>query len=225
MTRQQLSTYFKRLVKVYLAALKTDSEKLIDTAIELGYNDFIGAVPWAFREKHTTLTTTGSQETVDLPDDFDGIISLTEHTSASGFKLQKYAVDQYDHLIPYSGGQSENTPKIYKVYYDGEEGVWQLALYPTPDSAISLYLSYQTMGDGAEIPAKYIGGLTAGIAQYLFIPGSKEWNGAHMAFLSEVERLKMADDPDAGTITKVLDASDVAPSWDFEEYVTRSGNV
>lgn len=222
MTNKELENYFKRLAKVYLKQKNVDFTGLIDFAIMAGRDDFWGEYPWAFKEKHDTVTTTESQETVDLPVDFEGVVSVVEQTSTPGFKLQKYETDEYDRLIPHSTGQNESTPKVYKVYYDKTEGLWRLALYPTPNAAISLYLTYHTIADNGEIPKKYIGGLTAGIAQYLFIPGSQGWLGAHQAFLSQVERLALMDNPDVGPVTKVLDSSDEPKlnigNW-FEEYI------
>ena len=219
MTNKQLKDYFARLAKVWLKEKNVDFTELIDSALVSGRDEFWGAAPWAFKERHVTLTTTESQETVNLPDDFEGIVSVIERETSTGFKLQKYTPDEYDRLVPDSAGQSEGDPKIYKVFYNIEEGLWQLALYPTPSSAISLYLTYHTMEDGGTIPKKYIGGLVAGIAQFLFIPGSTQWMGAHNAFLAQIERLKTIDDPDVETIGRFLDASDQPKEWDFEEYM------
>ena len=220
MTNKELGDYFKRLAKVYINQGKgSDMKGLIESALITGREDFWGAVPWAFKEKHTTVTASASSETVDLPDDFEGLVSVIERDSSNGFKLQKFGSDEYDRLVPYSSGLSENTPDIYKVYFDGEEGVWRLALYPTPSSATTLYLTYHTVEDGGRIPKKYIGGLVAGIAQYLFIPGSAEWNGAHTAFLSQIERLRMIDNPDVESLSRFLDNGDGPVTWEFEEYM------
>ena len=221
MTNKELNEYFVRLAKVYLKNSSKDMRKLVESAIESGRDEFWGAVPWAFKEKHVTITTTESTETVDLPDDFEGIVSVIEKSSNTGFKLQKYADDEYDRLIPDSTSLNEGTPSIYKVYYDREENLWRLALYPTPSAAISLYLTYHTMSESGAIPQKYIGGLVAGIAQYLYVPGTPSWAGAHNAFLSQVERLKQVDNPDVGSVTRILDSSDVptySTDW-FDEYV------
>lgn len=222
MTNDDLKDYFKRLAKIYLKQKGSDFEGLIDSALIAGRDEFWGEYPWAFKEKHDIVTTTESTEAVDLPDDFEGLVSVVEQTSTAGLKLMRYATDEYDRLIPYSTSRNEGTPKIYKVYYDKMEGKWRLALYPTPSAAISLYLTYHTIADNGEIPSKYIGGLTAGIAQYLFIPGSPEWLGARQAFLSQIERLVLMDNPDVGPVTRILDSSDApnlsVSNW-FEEYM------
>ncbi len=222
MTTQELKDYFKRLAKVYLKEAGTDMNKLVEQALESGREDFLGAAPWAFKERHDTITTTASTEAVNLPDDFEGLISVIEKDTNWGRKLQKYTPDEYDRLVPDSAGQSNNTPYAYKVYFDGSDDVWKLALYPTSSSAVTLYLTYHTMEEDGEIPNKYIGGLTAGIAQYLFMPGSERWTGAYNAFMSQIARLKLVDNPDVESISKMLDSSD-APNlnidnW-FEEYV------
>lgn len=219
MTNIELEKYFKRLAKVYLKEKGTDMNKLVDSALVSGREDFWGAVPWVFKEKHTTVTCTISQDYVDMPDDFEGLVSVIERDTNSGFKLQKYGADEFDRLVPYSTGQSENTPDIYKVYFDGEDEVWRLALYPTPSAATVLYLTYHTIEQGGVIPTKYIGGLTAGIAQYLFMPGSMEWNGAYNAFISQINRLKQVDTADIEGISRFQDAGDEPVDWNFEEYM------
>jgi len=220
MTKKELKDYFKRLVKVHIKEKSTDVNELIDSALISGLNDFWGAVPWAFKEKHTTISA--SSETVDLPDDFEGLISVVEKDSAVGSKLQKYSADEYDRLVPDSAGQNTGTPSAYKIYCD--EGIWKLALSPTPSAAITLYLTYQTIENGGAIPDKYIGGLIAGIAQYLFMPGSPQWNGAFTAFTAQIEKLKKADNPDIESISRVLDSGDGAIEWSLEEWM-RTGQV
>lgn len=219
MTTKELEAYFLRLAKVYLKEAGTDMSKLVKQAIESGRDDFWGAVPWAFKESHATITAKGSTEAVDLPDDFEGLVSVIEKDTTWGRKLQKYTPDEYDRLVPDSAGQSTNTPTSYKVYYDGSDEVWRLALYPTPSAATTLYLTYHTIEQSGEIPDKYIGGLTAGIAKYLFMPGSERWTGAYNAFVAEIARLKQIDNPDVESIGRFLDSSNEPIVWDFEEYM------
>jgi len=185
-------------------------KELIKQAIIDGKNDFRGAFPWAFKEVHDTVTTTASEETVELPDDFEGLLSVVEHTSISGYKLRKYAPDSYDRLVPDSESLYEGTPLMYKVYFDDD--VWKLSLYPTPNAAINLYITYHKMGD---IPDKYIGGLKAAIAKHLAWPGSAEWQGAEKAFITEVERLKQVDNPDVEGISHFNDSSDEPTEHDW----------
>ena len=219
MTLKKLENYFLRLAKVYLKETGTDMDKLVKQALVSGREDFLGAAPWAFKEKHDTITTTASTETVDLPEDFEGLISVIEKDTTWGRKLQKYTPDEYDRLVPDSAGQSNNTPYAYKVYFDGSDEKWKLALYPTSSSAVTLYLTYHTIEEGGEIPSKYIGGLTAGVAQYLFMPGSTEWTGAYNAFMSQIARLKLVDNPDVESIGRMLDGGNEIVEWDFEEYI------
>ena len=196
-----------------------DVSNLIDSAIDAGRHDFWGAAPWVFKENHTTVTTTESTETVDLPDDFDGLVSVVNHENTVGRKLSKLTPDEYSRMIPYAEGLSEGTPGFYKVYYDQSNAVWRLALYPVPDSEITLYVTYHTITVNGEIPNKYIGGLITGISKYLLLPGSQDWLAANQAFLMEIERLKQVDNVDVETIGRFLDSSDEPASWNFEEYV------
>mgnify|MGYP000951979417 CR=1 FL=1 len=207
MTRESLKEYFQQLLFAWKQMKGKDTEKLIDKAIALGYEDFWGSAPWAFKERHDTVTTTAATETVDLPSDFEGIVSLVERTSDDGRRLQKLSPDEYDRLIPYSADLSNDTPAYFKVYFDKADDVWKLALYPTPDAAISLHLTYHTIEDGGDIPAKYIGGLTAMIGKYLTMPGSIDRMGALSQANVEIERMKKIDGPNSETsVGRVLDA-------------------
>lgn len=219
MTKDELGKYFTRLAKVYLKEKGTDINELVKSALVSGQEDFLGAVPWAFKERHTTVTTTASTESVELPDNFDGLLSVVEKETSTGGKLTKYSPDEYDRLVPDSAGQNEGTPTAYKIYFDG---VWKLALSPTPSSAITLYITYHSL-DGY-IPNKFIGGLIATIAKYLYLPGSPEWNGAFSASVAEIERLKRVDTADVEGIGKVLDGGDGITEWSLEEYM-RTGQV
>ncbi len=222
MTTKKLVEYIKRLSFTHLKLKGKDMDKIVTFAVETGIDEFWGAVPWAFKKKKETITTTASQESVDLPEDFDGIISIVEKTTTNGMKLIKYEADKYDRLIPDSESQNEGTPKIFKIGYNGDDGVWQANLYPTPSDAISLYVTYHSIEEGGEIPDKYLGGLIATIAQYLFIPGSANWIGANQASITQIERLKLIDDPDVGPVTRILDSSDepdmINDNW-FDEYI------
>jgi hypothetical protein len=199
-------------------------DKLLKGAIKAGRSDFWGAYPWAFKEKYSTVTTTESQETVDLPDDLDSIISVREKTTTNGRKLVKYASDEYDRLIPSSGDLNEGTPQMYKIYYDSEDAVWKLAMYPTPSAAITLYLHYHTMSDNGTIPDKYIAGLTAAVGKYMSPPGSVVRTNAILEFNAEVERLKLTDNVDVEPISRFHDSSDEPRDFDWSEYYrVRSG--
>jgi hypothetical protein len=217
MTIKNLEEYFKMLLNVHSSKTGVDFNKLVTVAVTNGLDDFWGAVSWAFKEKHDTLTTTGSSETVNLPDDFEGLLSVVHHQDITGQKLIKMTPDEYDRMIPNSAGQNEGDPCYYKIYYD--EDTWKLSMYPTPDSAITLYLTYHTVENGGVIPDKYIGGLIATISKYIYMPGSKEWIGAQQASLMEIERLKSVDSPDIEKMGRFLDASDEPHEWDFEEYM------
>lgn len=217
MTTGNLEDYFKKLIFLWRKEKGKEINKFIKNIVAMGKNDFRGAYPWAFKETHGTITTTESSETVELPSDFEGLGGVVEHETLSGRKLRKYSPDMYDELVPYSEGLNEGTPQIYKIYYDDNDGVWKLALYPTPDSAISLYISYHVIGDN--IPDKFIGGIIAACGKYFYMPGSLERRAAIDEFEREVARLILVDSPDVEPISKVLDSADDPLNWSFSEYM------
>lgn len=210
MTTKELQSYFKNL---FFLVGKSDKKinDLIDDAILAGKEDFWTAAPWVFKEKHDTLTTTASTETVDLPDDFDGILSIRERTSANGQKLVKMTASQYDQMMPYSASHSEDTPRYYKVYYDDTDEIWKVALFPVPSAAISLYLTYMVMGDSSDSGKKYTAGIVAAVGKFLTMPGSVEKDKAILQFNAEIERLKSEDDPDKELPQRIMDSSNAMP--------------
>lgn len=213
-----LKAYFKKLY--FQQKGKKLDEDLLKMAIVAGKEDFWSSYPWAFKEKSKTVTTVSGTETVDLPEDFEGLINVRERTTTGGMKLTKLSPSEYDRLVPYSADTANYTPHTYKVYPDREDGRWRLALYPTPSAAISLYINYHVLEDGGAVPQKYIAALIAATTKYFFMVGSLNHTGAVNAFNLEVERLKLVDNVDVEEGGKMLDSSD-APNLEtnFSEYV------
>lgn len=221
METKELQAYFKaQFYQTKGQAAGKEDRKFITMAIKFGKKDFHGAYPWAFREKHGEITTTGSRSWVTLPDDLDGILSIREKTTSRGRKLTKYAPDEYDRLFPASETMSTDTPKVYKIYYDDEVNEWRLDMYPAPSAAITLYVDYQTLEQGGTIPDKYVGGLKIAIERFMIPLGNiNAWNLATIAFNAEIERLKVVDDIDVEGISKKQDSSDMPIPYSFSEYM------
>jgi len=207
-TTGELKDYYIQLLYVHRGEKTTGIEKLVDRAIIMGKNDFWSAYPWAFKEKHDTLTTAASTETVDMPGDFEGICSIRERESDNGRKLIRLGADEYDRRIPYSADLAQDKPAYYKIYFDAADNLWKAALYPTPNAAYTLYLTYHIIEDVGIIPEKYDAGLTAFVGKYIWLPGTAERQAAIEQSIIELERLKQVDDPDVETPTRFLDANE-----------------
>jgi len=213
-----VKAYFRKLY--FQEKAKKLDKKLLTITILAGKEDFWSAYPWAFKENTTTITTTDGQETVDLPYDFEGLLNVKERDTSDGFKLTKLSPSEYDRLIPYSEDLPNYIPHTYKVYYDRGNSTWRLALYPTPNGAITLYVSYHVLEDGGNIPQKYISALITSTAKYFFMPGSVSYGSAANAFDIEIEKLKKLENVDIEEAGKMLDSSD-APNLgvDWSEYM------
>jgi hypothetical protein len=211
MTSKELKTYFQTLFFVNTGKTDNKIDNLIDDAIIAGKEDFWAAAPWVFKEKHDTLTTTASSETVNLPEDFDGILSVREKTSTHGLKLVRMTASEYDRAIPYSGSHSEGTPRYYKVYYDDTDRIWKLALFPVSSAAISLYLTYMVLADSGDSSKKYTAGIIAAVGKYLTMPGSPEKDRAILQFKVEIERLEANDNPDKELPQKIMVPTETMP--------------
>jgi hypothetical protein len=213
-----LTEYFSKLyLRLDPKNKGKDFNDLLQDAITLGIRDFVASVPWAFRQKTDTVTTTVSSKTVEMPTDLDGLISITEHTTNNGRKLVKYGEDEFDRIIPDSESMNTGTPGIFKIYYNFEDGLWKIDVYPTPDAAISLYVSYIAMVDDS--PEKFYPGIVAAVGKYMNPPGSKERAECMVEMTAEVERLRAVDNVDVSPISRVRDSSDEPLAWDFEEYM------
>ncbi len=205
MNAKELRDHFKNLLAVRGGLKGKELEDLIKTAVRMGQYDFYNAYPWAFRETTDTITATSGQETVDLPENFIGLLTVREKDTTYGRLLIKLEPEVYDRLLPDSASRTNNKPKYFKVYYNGSDGVWQLALYPTPDTGITLYINYHKDYEGENIPDKYTAGVLAAIAKYLAVPGSQEYLTADTAFNIEVKRLyDITDNPDLTVPTTFL---------------------
>lgn len=190
----------------------------MEDAIIAGLDDFWASAPWVFKENSTTVSTTNGQETIDLPDDFAGLLSVRERETDDGRKLIKLSKSEYDRLVPYSADISNNTPAYYKLYYNSDDGVWKLALYPTPDAAIDLYINYHVIEVGGQVPEKYTAPLVAAVGKYIYMPGSEQRSATMNEFVAEVERIKREDDPDVEEPGKFLDAHEALQAREKKWY-------
>jgi hypothetical protein len=204
MTDQDIKDYFVRLMVATKTFSAKDATGIVDMALQAGKRDFSNSHNWTFRQKSDTVTTTAAQETVDLPTDFDGMLSVRERTTTDGRKLIELPADEYDRQIPYSADLTNDTPKYYKAAYDVNSGIWQLFLYPTPNAAISLYITYLT-SNVDNIPEKFLPALLSCIAKYIVLPGSKEhWSATNTAN-AEMARLIPMDTPSQSGISRMLE--------------------
>jgi hypothetical protein len=207
MREQDLRTNFEQLLLSQEGKKAGDVKRIVKTAVRNGILDFWGAYHWAFKEKSDSITTTENQEITNLPDDFAGIFSVDEHVTSNGRALVIMAPDEYDLQYPYVEGRAAGTPRYCKIFQD--DGVWKIAVFPKPDSAVTLNLRYHTIYQNGEIPDKYIGGVSTFSAKFLWLPGTPEYRAAVIAANSELERLKVVNDPEVGDISRILDSSDV----------------
>ena len=204
MTDKDVTDYFVQLMVASKNFTPKDARGVIDLALLAGKRDFMNANRWMFRRKADTLTTTAATETVDLPDDFDGMISVREKTTTDGRKLIELPSDEYDRQVPSSADLTNDTPKYYKIDYNAANGIWKLYLYPTPNAAISLYLSYLSSSIES-VPEKFLPAYMACIAKYIVLPGTKEhWSAINTAN-AEMARLIPMDTPSQSDVSKFLE--------------------
>jgi len=217
MTDKDVADYFVQLMVASKNFTPKDATGIMRLAQIVGKQDFINSHAWTFKQKTEILTTTAGTETVDLPSDFDGIISLIERTSTHGNKLLELPTDEYDRNIPYSTSLTNDTPKYYKVDYEANYGIWRLYLYPTPSAAISLYLSY--LSSSVEgVPEKFMPAYMACIAKYIVLPGSPEHMSATNTANMEIDRMILVDTPSHSEVSKILEEEEATQPRNYKWY-------
>jgi hypothetical protein len=156
-----------------------------------------GAYHWQFRRKEEPLVLTGSQEYVDLPDDFHSFKALTwADGTDEGWPLTYQAEDVYEYENPNPAAIAAGQPKSVKVVFDGTTDKWRIYMTPIPDSAYSPSLIYfRKFGAISEIPMGFEKMLVAACYLFLYPAGSQDWQYADIAYNKAKQEVVKDIDP------------------------------
>lgn len=155
-------------------------EGLVTDAVDMACPYVWKSRAWKFRRKETTVTTTGSQEYAELPDDFDGFAGLRYRNGTSeGWQLNYHDEDTYEYSYPNPQLYSDDAPKVVKIVYDKGSEKWRAYFTPRPDAAYSLTLIYYAKwGTLAEFPEGFEKLLMAACWLFIYPAGSQSWMAA-----------------------------------------------
>ncbi len=152
------------LVRAFLGVGSSASDTAkCQACVQTGYRDVLfpgdlrgrGYYPWTFLQKHTSLTTTASSATSDLPSDFGGILyGFTWADEESRSPLLQVGVQ--DILEAKAVDTSEDYPTMFAITTSTTAGAttYQAMFWPTPDDAYTLYYGYvicPSMPSGSEV--------------------------------------------------------------------------
>ncbi len=192
----------------YLASLhkREATEQAIVQACNMAIGAFTGARPWSFAAASTTLTT-DANGIITFPDDFDGSITLRERVSSSGGWIQVWSNEKFDFEIPRLDNLTGSYPKACKVYV--EDGTWKGQMAP-PTASTVVYVTYKRkVTELAEIPEKYLPGITAAANFFMTIPSAPEHGVAALVMGNMIKILWKEDRKSWASIFKTLDEAEV----------------
>ena len=216
MTQEQLEEYLGlRLSQLGAASGLQPAEQktLVRRAIEMGLDDFWHAGDWTFRERRHTFTTTTAANTYSLPDDAEGLVSVTDETTGCGREMLYLSNDDFRQRFPDPVVFGSGYPQVYTIYDD--EGVRKISFYPPP-GAMTLYMTIQTKvpNNVGAIPARATAALIAFIEKYLVPIGSTARQAAEVNAENELRKLENRDTFYGGQQTRMMGYTEYdVPVW------------
>jgi hypothetical protein len=187
-----------KLTRMIRAQAKTAgiAEELVDEAVLLAGPYVWNSYHWRFRRKEDTLTLTGSQEYVDLPDDFARFKSLRYRDGTSeGWQLTHEDEDTFEYMHPNPSIHTEDEPKAVKIVYYSEEDIHRAYFVPVPDSSYTPTLIYFIKWGGfSSIPDGYEKLVMTACWLFMYPAGSDKWQLADIAYnKAKAEAIKDID--------------------------------
>ena len=109
----------------------TTNLTLGDTLINEGIRSMLGATEWPFLEKQFSISTVASQQSYDLPGDYDKTISVTLTVGTTQYR-PKEVTSQHDwEFVNSTTGITSDVPEFFYVL------AGKMYFWPAPSSAIS----------------------------------------------------------------------------------------
>lgn len=165
------------------------NDKAIADAISLAGPFVWKAYGWRFRRKEMTVTTTGSQEYIELPEDFSGFYGLRYRGGSSeGWQLEYHDEDTFEYAFPNPDLTANDAPLRVKIVKDNDSGMWRAYFNPEPDTTYNLTLIYLTdYGALTAFPQGFEGVFMAACWLFLHPTGTAAWNGAVTGYRAMLE--------------------------------------
>ena len=121
----------------------TDIAEYLEFVIDSGMNDLWNKENWSFRSRSYTLVTDGTG-TYQMPEDFEGVISVRETGSQNGNDLDIYTKEEYDSMITKPSAHAAGYPQAMCFYYNSNEGRWYADVFPTPTGTMNIEMQIAT---------------------------------------------------------------------------------
>jgi len=217
MTKESLVDIVKGQAKV--AGLMVDGEH-ISEAIDRAAVKVWYAYQWECRRVTTTLAS-GTDEYVDLPDDFRSLKSLVYRSgSTEGWQIDFEGEDRYDIDFPNPDVFTADAPRKMKIVQ--VDGVWRAYFTPQPDASYDLTLVYNRKYGDVTLLDDALEDLVI-VAAWGFIhpAGTTQWMSARAAFKTALQEAIDNDTPaqvSVGAVKRprrfdVGDAGEVKDDW------------
>jgi len=182
-------------------------DKHISFCTNTGLGDFWNSYPWSWASRPHELSITSKLEDYVLPNDFAGVRTVREKSSAHGGVITFKKKETFDREYPHTTSFNVGYPLIYTVYYDNKNQKWFMKFASIPENGYTIYLDmYTTKSTIESVPPGAESGLYASIEKYLYKLGTAARQAAQQYYLTETKRLQRADGPFKGHISEVLRA-------------------
>ena len=135
-------------------------------SLELGFMEVWGSYPWKVRRKATTLTTTASQASDNLPEDFEMVIWVGAQKSGQKRYIAIREEEWFDLAYPMPTDDSNQLPQDCKIVYNEASPAksWKIHWWRIPDQAYTIPVAYHRKGDVQffpKLPTHMIGAVLA----------------------------------------------------------------
>lgn len=162
LTSAQLIT----LLQDHLHNDSTYTEAKLYSYLNLGQRQIVTDAPWVLGVKEGSLTTTNGVQAYSLASDFYNMKALWDTTNSR--RVFPARPSEWSEAVEAVSTVASGTPRAYMIsYFDPDDEVWKMRLYPTPNGAYSLKYFYYWQP--AEINGTTAGPITAmGFDQLLF---------------------------------------------------------
>lgn len=165
-----------QLITLFLDHLHNDStftEAKCYQYLNLGQRQIVLDAPWVLGVKEGSITTTNAVQAYSLASDFHNMKALWDTTNSR--RVFPARPSEWSESVEATSTVATGTPRAYMIsYFDPDESVWKIRLYPTPNGEYALkYFYYWQPSD--------INGTTAGPIANMGFDQLVLWSGLMVA--------------------------------------------
>lgn len=172
------------------------------SALEMAYSEVWGSYRWTVRHTQTTLTTTASGATTNLPADFERAIWMGLQYTGNKHRIAIKEEEWFDLHYPYPADDAEGKPIVCKLVFSPGAAAsdWKVYWWRVPDAAYTIALAYDraaNIGEFEKLPSHMLKAVMAG-ALAMVKGNIAERQNFDVLYERALARAQMADKPVSG---------------------------